>query len=104
MAIDIKAAMGYDTEERVKLEAGIKLNIVKFALIPSKKGNWVVSHIDSKDINGNINHYYSTGTGISGILKSLQESGYVVSEENPVECDVVSRKSVITGFDYLALE
>ena len=36
MAIDIKTALGYDTEERVKLEAGIKLTITKFTIHEGK--------------------------------------------------------------------
>lgn len=97
MAIDIRAALGYDTEERVKLEAGIKLTITKFTIHEGK--TFKTARIDAI-VDGKKMLYYSTGKAIVGALERLQKLGI----DEPITMETVSKKSVSTGYPYICFE
>lgn len=97
MAIDIKTALGYDTEERVKLEAGIKLTITKFTIHEGK--TFKTARIDAI-VDGKEMLYYSTGQAIVGALEQLQKLGI----NEPITAKTVLKKSVISGYSYICFQ
>ena len=97
MALYIKAALGYDTEERVKLEAGIELTITKFTIHEGK--TFKTARIDAI-VDGKEMLYYSAGKAIVGALEQLQKLGI----DEPITAKTVLKKSEINGYSYICFQ
>ena len=97
MVVDIKSLLGYDDEERVKLEAGTELIINKFKIHQGKK--FKTARIDAT-VKGKEIFYYSAGIAIVSALEKIEDAGFT----EPFTARTVMKKSVSTGYPYICFE
>ena len=97
MVVDIKSLLGYDGEERIKLEAGIELIINKFRIHQGK--TFKTARIDAT-VGGKEIFYYSAGIAIVSALEKIEDAGFT----EPFTARTVLRKSETTGYPYICFE
>lgn len=97
MAVDIKSLLGYDDQERVKLEEGIELIINKFKIHRGK--TFKTARIDAT-VKGKEIFYYSTAIAIVSALEKIEDTGFT----EPFTARTVMKKSETTGYPYICFE